>query len=35
VPLSTKLTKGSATAKVTLNQGGRPAVKLSKKFTVK
>jgi hypothetical protein len=33
--LGTKLTKGSATAKITLNQKGKRVVKLSKKFTVK
>jgi hypothetical protein len=33
--LGSKLQKGSATAKVTLNQSGKRAVQLSKKFTVK
>jgi hypothetical protein len=33
--LGTKLTKGSATAKVTLNQKGKRAVKFTKKFTVR
>jgi len=35
IPLGTKLTRGSATAKVTLNQRGKKAVQLTKKFTVK
>ena len=35
IPLGSKLTKGSARAKVTLNQRGKKAVELSKKFTVK
>jgi hypothetical protein len=35
IPLGSKLNKGSATAKVTLNQRGKKAVQLSKKFTVK
>ena len=33
--LGTKLSKGSATAKVTLNQKGKRVVQLNKKFTVK
>lgn len=35
IPLATKLSKGSATAKVTLNQRGKKALELNKKFTVK
>ena len=35
IPLGTKLSKGSATAKVTLNQRGKKALELNKKFTVK
>jgi len=35
IPLGTKLSKGSATAKVTLNQRGKRALQLTKKFTVK
>ena len=35
VPLGTKLQKGSARAKVTLNQKGKRALSLTKKFTVK
>lgn len=35
ISLGTKLTKGSATAKITLNQKGKRAVQLTKKFKVK
>ena len=35
VPLGTKLSKGTVTAKVTLNQSGKRALQLTKKFTVK
>jgi hypothetical protein len=35
VSLGTKLSKGSATAKITLNQKGKRVVQLNKKFTVK
>jgi hypothetical protein len=35
IPLGTKLIKGTATAKVTLNQRGKRALSLTKKFRVK
>jgi hypothetical protein len=35
ISLGTKLIKGTATAKITLNQRGKKALSLSKKFTVK
>jgi len=35
IPLATKLGKGSATAKVTVNQGGKRALQINKKFAVK
>jgi hypothetical protein len=35
LPLGSKLTKGSATAKVTLNQRGKKQLSLTKKFKVK
>ena len=35
IPLGTKLIKGTATAKVTLNQRGKRALQLTKKFRVK
>ena len=35
IPLGTKLIKGAATAKITLNQRGKRALQVTKKFTVK